>query len=339
MSALVSLECLVATEQHKPEICGMVPFAQGDLLRAVLMEITVAQGDSVSNRLISVAVTTFILAASGSAFAADMPVKAPPRSVPPVSSPSWTGFYAGINGGYAWTDRSFNFAGNDTVSQGLTCGPGGGAIGTCAPASFAMHGGVGGGQAGYNWQFNRNWLLGIEADFDWSDLRGQGASNFIFGGVSPIDIFRASENVQWFGTLRARLGFVSFDNWLIYATGGFAYGRVKDAAAFDLPGVFFGGNGIFGFDCRGSPTSSNCFIGSSSRTAAGFTIGGGMEFALWNNVSIRAEYLYVNLGHGSTFNAVAQGTPIPTESLSSFTVTSSHIDFNVVRVGLNYRFH
>src|SRR5215470_3848757 len=163
------------------------------------------------------------------AFAADiavkMPVKAPPP--PPVPVFSWTGFYAGINGGYAWADRTFNFAGNDTVSQGLTCGPGGGAIGTCAPASFAMQGGVGGGQAGYNWQFNRNWLLGIEADFDWSSLRGRGASNFIFGGVSPIDIFRANENVDWFGTLRARLGFVS-DNWLIYATGGFAYGRVKD---------------------------------------------------------------------------------------------------------------
>jgi len=104
-----------------------------------------------------------------------------------------------------------------------------------------------------------------------------------------------------------------------------------------FPAFFFGGNPQFGYDCTGSPTSSNCFVGASSRTAAGFTVGGGTEYKLWNNVSIRAEYLYVNLGHGSAFDAVA-AEGLGSRKLSSFTVTSSSISFNIVRASVNYRF-
>ena len=134
---------------------------------------------------------------------------------------------------------------------------------------------------------------------------------------------------------QARLGLLPTNALLVYGTGGFAYGHVHDDAGLDInnsfgvPGVVIGG---FGFACT---TPVSCFAGSSSRTATGWTAGGGFEYALSQNVSFKTEYLYVNLGHGAGVNAVAQGGAgaVP----SSFTVTFSRLDFNVVRLGLNWK--
>jgi outer membrane immunogenic protein len=119
----------------------------------------------------------FIVAAGGLAGAADMPIKAPPKPVAPAAVYNWTGFYVGANGGYGWKDPTVTFTPNDANAQGFTCG--GAFGGTCAPpASFGINGGFGGLQAGYNWQLGRQWVAGLETDFDWSDIKGTGTSNF-----------------------------------------------------------------------------------------------------------------------------------------------------------------
>src|SRR5580692_4175950 len=212
--------------------------------------------------------------------AADMAVKVPPPA--PIVAPaySWTGFYVGGNLGYAWGDPTVAFSPNDINAFTVTCGGANG--GTCPPpASFGVNGGLGGLQAGYNWQVNRSWLLGLETDFNLSHINGSGTSNFILGnGASPSN-FQASENVEWFGTVRGRLGFIPSNSVLLYATGGLAYGRVQENVALNTVPSGGTGNGPFAFECHGSPT---CFLGSSSRIDTGWTAGGGFEFSLWQNV-------------------------------------------------------
>jgi outer membrane immunogenic protein len=290
--------------------------------------------------LVAVAVFGFACIAS----AADMPVKAPVYKAPAAEpSSSWTGWYVGANAGYGWNDRdrTVTFTPADALSAIDTCGGANG--GTCPqPASFSsINGALGGLQVGYNWQFKQNWVAGIEADFDWSRIKGAGTSNFILGNfpVGPIaSNFVADQNVKWFGTIRGRLGFVPANNVLIYGTAGFAYGRVEQNVALNSqpgPGDF--GLANAGFICSAGP---NCFLGSSSRTATGWTAGGGFEYALWRNVSVKGEYLYVNLGSGgNTINVVAvssNGQPRP----SSFTANYSggDLDFHTVRLGINFRF-
>jgi outer membrane immunogenic protein len=274
------------------------------------------------------------LAFSSPVFAADMAVKAPP--LPPLAAPgySWTGFYIGGNAGYGWKDPAVNLIPNDFAAQVVTClTP---ADGCPPPVSFNIHGALGGVQAGYNYQVTQNWLIGFETDFDWSNIRGTGTSNFILGGFPSS--WQASESVKWFGTIRARVGYVLISKLLLFATGGFAYGRVDENAAINstVSGAAAGGNG---FECTnvGGAGATNCFVGNSSRTATGFAVGGGGEYALGNNVSLKVEYLYVNLGHADHVNVVAQ-VPAPLTAPASFTAAYSALDFSVVRGGLNWRF-
>jgi outer membrane immunogenic protein len=277
------------------------------------------------------------------AYAADMPLKAPP---PPAPTYSWTGFYVGGNAGYGWSDPTVAFTPNDVASLDFICDSVG--LPACPSTSFDNHGALGGLQAGYNSQLNQNWLMGFETDFQWSNISGTGNSaNFIVPfapGVNFPANFAASENVRWFGTVRARVGYLPTNRLLVYATGGFAYGRVDENAALDTPiagaTVSPGPPAIlaneFSFACPASGT--NCFVGDSSRIAAGFAVGGGGEYALWNNISLKVEYLYVNLGHGHPVDVVAQTLATPGTMASSFTASYGTIDFNLVRAGLNWKF-
>ncbi len=273
------------------------------------------------------------LAFSGAAVAADMAVKAPPPAAAPAYS--WTGFYVGGNAGYGWKgDPAVSFTPNDALTLQNTCGFG--TAGKCLPSAlFGIGGALGGVQAGYNLQINPNWLVGLETDFDWSNVKGTGSSDILFAGFVPGN-FQASENIKWFGTLRARAGYLVTNKLLLYGTGGFAYGRVEENGAlnFNATGVSAIGHG-FGFNC-GPGIGTNCFMGNSARTATGYAYGAGAEYVLWNNVSLKAEYLYVNLGRGNTVSIVAQNgnTAIP----ASFTATYSGLAFQLVHGGLNWKF-
>ncbi len=274
-------------------------------------------------------------------FAADMAVKAPPPA--PTPSWSWTGFYVGGNGGYGWRDSTVTFGPNDFTAFQVTCG--GLAGSTCPPpSSFGISGGLGGLQAGYNWQTAQRWLVGLEADFDWSRIQGTGTSNFlIMPNILPpgTSNFTASETIRWFSTARARVGYLPVTNLLVYATGGLAWGGVQQNMALNNVGLANQGNNPGNsFNCGfgGVGTGPNCFLGSASRTATGWTAGVGLEYALWNNVSLKGEYLFVNLGSGHAVNVVAQAAIPGFGGPSSFTAAYSTVAFNVVRAGLNWKF-
>jgi outer membrane immunogenic protein len=284
---------------------------------------------------LTIGVALSALAPIGIASAADMQVKAPPAPVPVYG---WTGFYVGGNVGYGWQDPTVTFAGNDPSTICLlsaNCG----IVGATAagPVSYNLNGVTGGIQAGYNWQVDPRWVLGAETDFNGSAIRGGGSnvSNLSTGSVQTIT---ANQSIKWFGTVRARLGWLATDALMFYGTGGFAYAKVDENVTYanSEAGVNFTNN-PFGFQCGAA--NSTCMSGSSARTAIGWTLGAGAEYAVTQNVSLRAEYLYVSLG-SDAFNVVAlsafpPGAPIN----SSFRASYGNVDFQIARFGLNYKFN
>ncbi len=272
-----------------------------------------------------------LLASIGGAVAADMPVKAP------IAVPfSWTGFYIGVNAGYSWgrvrdnldatssvRERIFRTADATLISDVTVAGP-----------SFALggrtevDGWVAGGQIGYNWQANR-FVFGIELDIQ---ATGQdGSSSFCSTaacGVGSVLVV-ASHELNWFGTARLRAGFLLTDTILIYATGGLAVA--------DLDSTYTAG--LVGFGTASASTSD---------TRVGWVIGGGAEAALSRNWSIKAEYLYLDLG--DTNNSAGSATSsvnllgVPGQGFNTIIDTTVNASArtrwtdNIVRVGLNYRF-
>jgi outer membrane immunogenic protein len=139
------------------------------------------------------------------------------------------------------------------------------------PGSFRTSGVIGGLQLGYNYQLNRNWLIGVEADFDRAGIKGSGTSS---GATTPAPFSvpfsaTADEYIKWFGTVRARLGYLPADNLLVYVTGGFAYGQIERSGSYVNNGTAgFTVNGVGGnFDFTCGP-GATCFTGSTRRTAS-----------------------------------------------------------------------
>jgi outer membrane immunogenic protein len=167
------------------------------------------------NRLLSIGIAIACVVTSAlSAQAADVPARSNPPSfykAPSALPFSWTGFYAGINGGYVWGRSSWS-----DPAVGANSG------------SFNTSGGLVGGQFGYNWQTGAV-VLGIETDADWMSVKG---SNAGLGGVCVADGGGQCQTQQsWVGTTRARVGY-AFDRWLPYVTGGVAYGNIQAAQPF-----------------------------------------------------------------------------------------------------------
>jgi outer membrane immunogenic protein len=257
------------------------------------------------------------------ALAADMAVKAPPPPPPPPAY-SWTGFYVGGNAGYAWAD------GQTDPLTGTQSVPGGIGILTWQQngaypltSNLGQRGAIGGLQAGYNWQFN-SLVTGIEADFDLSSMKGTETTSLsnVVGANTFSSTSSISRSQNDFGTLRARVGFAS-DRALFYATGGLAYGESK-LGYFATLAVFT--NGVNGFSGAG--------FNSTTTWQAGWTLGGGIEYAPWDRWSVKLEYLYYDLGTQST-TLVASGVP----GGQSWTATATaRNNGQLVRVGLNYKF-
>jgi outer membrane immunogenic protein len=264
------------------------------------------------------------------ASAADMQVKAPAYKAP-IAAPiySWTGFYFGANIGDGWGSRDVNLTANDSAIA-LFFAPALG--GPPPPISFNSSGLIGGMQLGYNWQFNRNWLVGFEADFNWSGIKGSGSSSYVVAGTSPVSESN-DERIKWFGTVRTRAGYIPIDNLLLFITGGFAYGKVEHSGTYTNNGTGFTTTiPPFTASCAGNAV---CASGSSSDTATGWTVGGGLEYALWQHFTLKAEYLYVSLDSKSFTETLLFKSAFTSSSINA---GYSRTNFNVARVGLNYRF-
>lgn len=134
-----------------------------------------------------------VMPASAADLPRGMPYKAP--AFVPVGY-NWTGFYLGINGGYAWGDSDWNGLAVNTKPQG-------GLIGLTA---------------GYNWQgAGSPWVFGLEGDIDWASIEGSSACAVVF---------TCQTKSNWFGTARGRVGY-AFDRVMPYVTGGAAFGDIE----------------------------------------------------------------------------------------------------------------
>jgi len=264
-----------------------------------------------------------IAAASiGPAFAADLSpaYKAMPmKAVAPVAT--WTGLYIGGNVGYGWDSGSTGISGSTTnpaLAPGLAAIFAAGSY--PAALSTSAKGVIGGGQIGYNWQMPSQWLIGLEADLQGSGITGS-ASQTLTPALLPSTSTGVTKSIDWFGTVRGRVGFLATPEVLLYGTGGLAYGQTK--SSFNTTDLTNG--------CVANATL--CANGSSSSVRAGWTAGAGAEAMLGSNWSAKLEYLYVDLGRyspsfsSSTFPSVV------------FFNTSAQFHEQTVRVGLNYHFN
>ena len=235
-----------------------------------------------------------LMALVGSAAAADMPVKVPVKAPVVVPLYNWTGFYVGGNVGYSWGKQD-----NSLVTGGVTV----------FTNSDSINGIIGGGQIGYNWQFNQI-VLGVEADFQGSGQKGDGTFTLAahqrhLSPISPASTIAYTDKLDWFGTVRGRIGY-AFDRWLPYVTGGWAYGHGS---------------------MSGSSTGGIVTTFSGSNNYSGWTVGGGLEYAFMDHWSAKAEYLYINFGNGPTIAI----TPV-------LNLVSGRMTDNIARLGINYKF-
>lgn len=250
--------------------------------------------------------------AAARTYAAD--VGAPVYKAAPSSVFNWGGCYMGGNGGWLKNDSKITTKDNDPLPADLT------AVLT-VEHSFTNSGATVGMQGGCNWQSSQ-FVYGIEGDFNWSGLDRTINTAFAVIPILPGGSgFAArneslSQNVKWFSTVRGRIGYAS-DTWLLYATGGLAFGEVD--SSLNVVGIA-PGVGIVG-----------AWNGSTDLTRVGWTAGAGIEHAFNRNWTAKVEYLYVDLGSFTALAPIALGT-------SAGWAADVNTRFNVVRLGVNYKF-
>jgi outer membrane immunogenic protein len=281
-----------------------------------------------SNLIISAAVAISAIAGSGAASAADLPAQTYTKA-PAMVDPgyNWTGFYVGLNAGYAWGVGHANYTVDpffSGASVGTPPGDSGRAALAAASTRIASGGFLGGVQAGYNWQV-RNIVIGIESDFNALNLNNTSNTAGLSGtGVPWVNNVRTSIQTNWLLTVRPRVG-VTWNQSLIYATGGLAVTNLKTFQSQSNNDVFAGG--FF-------PGYTESVSGST--TKVGWTVGAGMEYALSNHWSVKGEYLYTDFGHVNL-----TGTTIDSGTFGFGGIPFNHtfdLHTNSVRGGVNYKF-
>jgi len=203
---------------------------------------------------------------------------APPyRPAPPIPlTYNWSGFYVGGHLGVGWADGG---------SSGF----------------------LGGGQVGFNYQFNPQWVLGIEADIAGTTIKDRVNASFVFPsapGFPPmVATTGASASLDWVSTFAAKFGY-AFDRWLIYGKAGGAWAHASaniSSSSIIIPGIGGIGGG-----------------GTIDQTVSGWMLGVGTEYALWNNNwSVKVEYNLMDFGNDNPF---------------------ADNKFQVFKAGINYRF-
>jgi outer membrane immunogenic protein len=259
-----------------------------------------------------------IAAPMGAADAADLPAKspAPPPEPPPLPHYfNWTGFYVGGNFGGGWATS--DFSGTTLFRSG----------GVTTPSTFSgsdnLSGILGGGQIGFNYEFPSSIVLGLEADGDWANINGSTSTCSTSTGVTT-GCAANNVKIEDFGTVRTRLGY-AWSNVLLYGSGGWAWGGSKTTSTLTCVGA-------------GCPATSATFTGGNSTSsvgASGWAAGAGLEWAFTRNWTVRFEYLHLQFDDvGQGFNSA--GTV--TGHFTSATSSTSNLEADIVRVGVNYLF-
>ena len=251
--------------------------------------------------------TTVAAGTVSGAMAADLPMRsAPPAYMAPVPVFTWTGLYAGVNAGAAFGNHGAALRPNFTTTE--TFGKSKDDVGF-----------VGGAQIGYNWQ-NGAFVYGLEADADYLGLNNGGSYSQTSSVFVPNGTFSAKRDSGdgFLGTVRGRVGYAVIPRMLVYATGGLAYGQVgsnyTSASFTNLAGV----------------TTANFTANGNDDIRIGYAVGGGVEYALTDRISAKAEYIYADLGKKNyTLTNVASGATFSGRSDGTA---------QLARVGLNYKF-
>jgi len=246
--------------------------------------------------------------------AADLPTKAP------AYAPSyiWTGFYAGGNVGYGFgqapTGVGFSAAEANVVTDPLLC-----PSSICAPipASSRLNGFIGGGQAGYNLQLG-SIVAGLETDLSYARMRKSDTATGVFyiGGILSTTI---ETKLDWFGTVRGRIGFLPTSNLLLYGTGGLAYGAINTTVTTRNLNAPCGLAFIY------------CTTGSTGGTSVGWAAGAGAEYALTPAWTVKAEYLHIDLGSRAV-------TAIDPAIVGGTVTSTTAFKMDTVKAGFNYKF-
>lgn len=265
----------------------------------------------------------------GAAFAADLPVKAPPP--PPAQIYSWTGFYVGGNAGWAgerasgtsdFIDTAFAPASTEFSNPQSN-----------SPSGSSFTGGI---QAGYNWQVTPRFVLGAEGDWDWLRTKYSFCrqtdilfSTACLDALPNIDGFETiASQTNWLATARGRAG-VTAGQFMFYGTGGVAVGSIQTTESLNC----------LTDGCGGKSTFKLALSSSTTQTRVGWVAGLGVEGMLNSKWSIKAEWLHYDLGNlSNTFttvgNVVGPGGGLGTQSV----LWSRSEHYDTVRVGLNYHF-
>jgi len=211
-----------------------------------------------------------------------MPPPIPTKAPPPPPAWTWAGFYVGANGGYGWGNTDWLF----TIAA--------------TTANHSTSGGLAGGQIGYNWQI-KNWVLGVEADGDWANIKGS--------TLCPNPVFVCSSNTGDLASLRGRVGYAA-GPVLFYGTGGLGYANSNYSAltvAGGLPPVT--ATGVFNTD------------------RWGYAAGAGIEYGFTPNWSAKIEYMHYGFG---TVTA-------PPTTLSITNPSALGLNIDTIKIGVNFR--
>ena len=173
---------------------------------------------------------------------------------------SWNGFYVGIQAGGAWGNADVDYKAGLQNDHYLS-----------ETHGLDVNGFTGGVFAGYNWLLNKNWLVGIEGE--WNYISADDTDDVVdsITGVSRYP-HQTTVEQKWDASLRLRTGYVLGD-YLPYITGGIAWGRFNEE--FYIPG---------------RPVSKDI-------TLTGWTIGTGLEIRLTDNIHGRIQYRYTDYGN------------------------------------------
>lgn len=237
------------------------------------------------------------------AVAADTANAAPPM---PAPSTMWSGFYVGANLGVLSQQSQL-----DSFLPNV-----GGAANYCFTANCSFNdtqtatGILGGVQFGYNF-LSGQMLYGLEVDFGLSSAKDTVRSPTTASGYT----YNSETGIEAFGTVRGKLGYMFTPSTVIYGTGGLAFAKTRDAVQH-----------------------INTFTGAAYSWAkadwrTGWTLGGGIEFALSPNLSVRGEALYYDLGHE---DLVTIGNEFGGTEAAG---VHDHMNGVIARIGINYFFH
>jgi outer membrane immunogenic protein len=228
-----------------------------------------------------------------------------------IPSFNWTGPYAGLHVGYGWGNADTNFYPLPDVNTF------GALPAKLNPGPSGVQGGL---QAGYNYQMGC-FVAGIEADFSGAGMNATKTISPIIGDTgAPIPgggAIVSHQDINWFGTLRPRIGYTVTPSVLVYGTGGLAYGNVSSSANTDL-----------------RPLLPYNYPASVSSTQVGWAAGGGVEWALSKCWTVKVEYLYMDLGSQSAIANPTLALPPPSPQAGYKWQTTS----NILNFGLNYKF-